>query len=52
MVSKRMEKSKTVVLYSVFCFVLFFFRYVGQRRVKLREAAGDRKTMKLLLYRR
>lgn len=25
MVSKRMEKSKTVVLYSVFCFGVFFF---------------------------
>lgn len=24
MVSKRMEKPKTIVLYSVFCFVLFF----------------------------
>lgn len=34
LVSKRMENSETVVV--------FFFRYAGQRRIKLGKAARDR----------
>lgn len=43
MVSKRMEKPKTIVLYSVFCFVLFFSDMLGREESSWGKQLGTGK---------